>query len=242
MGRHSNCNWWAAISRGLQPRKFKILQGKFISTWLWFKIGVAVSFWHLICKNKNRKQSSAIPDRLLTGQMMGSVISHFRQSWTTSFPSNMKMMCGFVLATGHRFFCVTINLIYIMYDKAHGPHYRIQDIQRVVWRTLQTYLLSTDTVHSVCFNKTEEWPVSSHTDACFYKLVACFRFENIESTFSRGVECSVAGEREDALWKLDVIKEESQNSTTRHNQGACVITKLEVRDRTTICRYNKEET
>ena len=59
---------------------------------------------------------------------------HFTQSWTTSFPSNMKMMCGFVSPTGHYLFQVTINLIYIMYDKAHGAHYRILDIQRVSWK------------------------------------------------------------------------------------------------------------
>lgn len=61
----------------------------------------------------------------------------------------MKMMCGFV--SGLYFFSVqvTINLIYIMNDKAPEPHYRIEGYPEGLVRTLQTHLLWTDTVSSV---------------------------------------------------------------------------------------------
>lgn len=82
-------------------------------------------------------QRTELHIRHLTGQMIESFILCSRQHWATCFPSNMKVMCGFVLDTGHHFFRVTINLIYITYDKAHGPYYRFQDIRWVFRRRIK---------------------------------------------------------------------------------------------------------
>lgn len=174
-----------------QPRKLKCLQGKFLRTRLWFRTGVTVDFWHPICKNNVVHKRTAIIIELYFSRQTydWSNDSNFflsRQSWTTSFPSNMKMMCGFVLATGHHFSRTTINLIYIMYDKPHGLHYRIQDIQRVLWRHFKPIFFWQIQYTWFCFNKKNELPASSHTEVYFYKLVACFMFLECGVRFLEG--------------------------------------------------------
>lgn len=110
-------------------------------------------------------------------------IEHFRQTWTL-FPSQCCEHDVW-LSLGHcpPFFYVTINMIYITYDKARKTHYRTKDRAKGPVKTLQTFLSLT--AARLCFNQRMKQPPAFQTNC---KRTTCISWQLGSSSGVWGVK------------------------------------------------------
>lgn len=130
----------------LQSRNSKCLQGQFNM------VLTAISAFLYTKKQDVSSEKRNQLSRRLTFQMTGSFTSARRGQ--LPLPPSRRWFVVLSQPLSAATSVVTINLTYLMYDKSHGPHYRIQDIQRVLWKHSSRQLQHTQ----LCFNKRRGLP------------------------------------------------------------------------------------
>lgn len=150
--------------------------------------------WHGSCNNKvvhmRAPNWALLPppstpsNRHLTDQSAKIFIFHFRRSRTPFPPQHCEDNVWLSPGHGPPFFYVTINMIYIMYDKTHETHYRIQDDREISWRLFKPFFFRQTLSYALIEGGGWGWggnkaaSISDIKDH-FYKLVAQVKLRNV---------------------------------------------------------------